>query len=50
MISGGQGLGFEEAEVMSAVDKAELSGAWGWVGRRHGPARGAAETGREAGE
>ena len=25
MISGGQGLGFEEAEVMSAVDRKELS-------------------------
>lgn len=28
MISGGQGLGFEEAEVLSGVNKEDLSRAW----------------------
>lgn len=50
MISGGQGLGFEEAEVMTAVDKAELSSREGREICRHGSARGAAATGRQAGE
>ena len=28
MTSGGQGLGFEEAEVLSGVNKEDLSRAW----------------------